>query len=304
MGAFMMNFVLTGSTGFIGRAVRRRFAEAGLPLLAVSRSANRESDMHQVDFQRPESLLPPERAGEDFTLIHLAWTVDARAGWSLHSEQVGCLARLLEYWSGRGLRRVVFAGSAAEYGGMAGRLHESDHSCPSLSPYGWGKHAACALAQAWSTRSGIPVLWLRPFVVYGPGQQGDMLIPYALRQASAGLPARFSDGSQVRDFVHVADVAEAFLQASLCAAEGFTAVNIGTGEGATVAEVLNYLSDLFQPRPDFQLGAIDRRPGEPVEQVAEIETARCVLGWQPRIRWQNGLRRLVETLSCPQRRSA
>jgi nucleoside-diphosphate-sugar epimerase len=300
----LMNHVLTGSTGFLGRWVRRRFAEAGLPLVAATRSAGGEPDLHPVDLRRPESLVPPDRAGEDFTLIHLAWTTDPRAGWSTHTEQVWCLARLLEYWSGRGLRRLVVAGSAAEYGGAAGRLRETDPPRPPLSPYGWGKQAAATLTEAWVERTRIPVLWLRPFIVYGPGQQGDMLVPYALRQALAGLPGQFSDGRQVRDFVHVADVAEAILQACLCPADGFAAVNIGTGEGVTVAEVLDYLAGLIQPRPDFRLGAIDRRQGEPIVQVADIETARTLLGWQPRIRWQHGLRRLVEVSTRPQRRSA
>lgn len=300
----MMNFVLTGSSGFIGRAVRRRFAEAGMPLIAASRSARGGPELHPVDLQRPETLLPPDRAGEEFTLIYLAWTVDPRAGWSLHSSQLWCLARMLEYWGGRGLRRVVMAGSAAEYGSTSGRLRETDAAAPPVSADGWGKHAACTMVQAWSERTQIPVLWLRPFVVYGAGQEGDMLIPYALRQASAGLPAKFSDGSQVRDFVHVADVADAFLQACLCDADGFKAVNIGTGEGTTFAEVIGFIRDLIHPLPDFQLGAIDRGVGEPAEQVADIEAARLVLDWKPRTRWQHGLRRLVETMYPPQRRSA
>ncbi len=300
----MMNFVLTGSTGFIGRAVRRRFAEAGVPLIAATRAGGESPDLHPIDLQRPETLLPPDRAGEDFTLIHLAWTRDPCAGWSMQSGQLWCLARMLEYWAGRGLRRVVMAGNALEYGSTSGRLKETDSPAPPLSPDGWGKHAACTMAQAWCERTRIPVLWLRPFVVYGPGQQGDMLIPYALRQAGIGQPAKFSDGSQVRDFIHVADVADAFLQASLCEAEGFKAINLGTGEGTTVAEVVGFMQEMIQPRPDFQLGAIDRRQGEPAEQVADIETARSLLSWQPRIRWQSGLRRLVETLYPPQRRSA
>jgi nucleoside-diphosphate-sugar epimerase len=304
MDAFMMNFVLTGSTGFIGRAVRRRFAEAGISLIAASRSATGAADLHPVDLQRPETLLPADRAGEEFTLVYLAWTMDPRASWSLQSGQLWCLARMLEHWAGRGLRRVVMAGSAAEYGSASGRLRESEAAAPPLSPDGWGKHSACTMVQAWCERTRIPVLWLRPFVVYGSGQQGDMLIPYALRQASAGLPAKFSDGSQVRDFVHVSDVADAFLQACLCDAEGFRAVNIGTGEGTTVADVVNFMRDSIQPRPDFQLGAIERRLGEPAEQVAEIETARSVLDWKPRTRWQHGLRRVVETTYPPQRRSA
>src|SRR5262249_16516866 len=159
-------------------------------------------------------------------------------------------------------------------GSSSGRLREADAPRLPLSPFGWSKRAAATLAEAWSERTAVPVLWLRPFVVYGPGQQGDMFIPYALRQARAGLPGHFIDGRQVRDFVHVADVAEAFLQACLCPAEGFTMVNVGTGEGVTVGDVLGYLADLIQPRPDFRLGALAGRPGEPAEQVADIETAR------------------------------
>jgi nucleoside-diphosphate-sugar epimerase len=201
---------------------------------------------------------------------------------------------LLEFWTGRGLRRVVVAGSAEEYGSRNGRLQESDEPMGPLSPYGWGKHAACSMTQAWSERDRIPVLWLRPFVVYGPGQQGNMLIPYALRQALRGLPANFTDGRQRRDFVHVDDVAEAFLVACRCATPGFTAVNVGSGQGIAVVDVIEHLGSWFTPPPKFRLGSVPRRPAEPDEQVAVIDRAQELLGWRPAVAWQDGLRELVQ----------
>ena len=74
-----------------------------------------------------------------------------------------------------------------------------------LTPYGWAKQAAGTMLRSWCERNGMPGYWMRPFLVYGPGQTGNMVIPYALEQAQRGEAARFSDGLQQRDFVFVDD---------------------------------------------------------------------------------------------------
>jgi nucleoside-diphosphate-sugar epimerase len=249
-----MNVVVTGGRGFLGRAWRRRLRPSASAMsvdvkvptegrvICVDRSQSPDDTDdpfgHHSDLSEPESLLPSHLRAEEFTLVHLAWAADRPRLFTDHATHVARLAALLDHWGDRGLRRVVVAGSAEEYGNREGRLREDHESLPTSS-YGWGKRAACELLRTWSKRTGIPVAWLRPFIVYGPGQRGNMLLPYALEQIAREAPARFSDGQQVRDFVYVDDAADAFAIATRAPLEGFHAINVGTGFGARVADVLH-----------------------------------------------------------------
>lgn len=290
-----MLVVVTGSNGFLGSRIARRFHEAGLETLGVSRSAGTGPwKWHQSDLTEPHTLLPPGWRYRDFTLVHLAWRTDRSPEFGDHAAHVAKLAGLLDYWRERGLSRVIVAGSAEEYGRRSGRLGETDPPQGPLSPYGWGKRGAYLLCQAWSGRSAVPVTWLRPFVVYGPHQSGQMVIPYAVRRALAGRPAEFSDGFQQRDFVYVDDVVEAFLTAARREGEGFEVANLGTGEPVAVRTLLLHLAKLLGPAADFRIGSIPRRTGEPGVQVADVTNAAALLEWKATVSWREGLDRLVE----------
>jgi nucleoside-diphosphate-sugar epimerase len=273
--------------------------QRGLSVLSVGRPAGRdwppsEADQHETDLCDPATLLPPDAPAEPFTLVHLAWNTARGPLLGAQTEHIHCLARLLDYWRPRGLVRVLLTGSGEEYGQRGGWLGEEDSPEGTLSPYGWGKAVAAQLSRAWAQTSGIPVVWLRPFLVYGPGQRGNMVIPYALRQALAGLPAEFSDGQQCRDFVYVDDVVEAFFQALSIVQTGWQAINLGTGNPVQVREVLETLANHFGVLHRFRFGVLERRPGEPDIQVADPRRAMEVLGWRARIGWREGIGRLVQ----------
>jgi nucleoside-diphosphate-sugar epimerase len=295
-----MQFVITGSRGFIGRAVCRRFTERGIDVIGIVRPgpfSGHEDGVryHQADLSDPASLLPDDCVNDAFTLIHLAWNVRKRNAFAFQAQDVAIFAGLLDYWAPRNLRAVVAAGSAEEYAKRGGYLREGDPPIGEFSPYGWGKRAAHDLARTWWKETGISVSWIRPFTVYGPGQRGDMLIPYAVRRALSGQSADFTDGSQRRDFVHVDDVAEAFHTAAMLQPQGFHDVNIGTGEPVAVRDVLGRLARHFGAEDRFHFGAIRRRPGEPDVQAAATGVAARLLDWRVRVPLEEGLQTLIKT---------
>src|SRR5690606_3607698 len=191
--------------------------------------------------------------------------------------EVRKMAALLEYWEKRGLTRLVAAGSAAEFGGRTGEIAASDLPVGQLLPYGWAKRSAGELAKAWSEKTGIACCWLRPFLIYGPGQTGDMVIPYALRCARSNETAKFSPCTQARDFVYVDDIARAFVAAVLQPTTGFQSLNLGTGMPIPLHQTIEYIQERIDPRPAFQIGAIPARDGEPPVQYAETRQAFEVL---------------------------
>ena len=121
-----------------------------------------------------------------------------------------------------------------------------------------------------------------------------MVIPFALESARLKQKAQMTDGLQQRDFVFIDDVAEAVLLASEQANTGFQEFNLGRGEGVQVADIIMTIARHYHAEPLFELGARPRRPGEPEVQIADISRARDVLGWNPSVRWQDGVRMLFE----------
>lgn len=293
----MRKVIVTGAAGFLGRAVVRALANAGHTVLATDRVESTECAGERVRFQLADLSNPSELstllapASEGATLVHLAWDMRRHQGFSLQAASVHQFAQSLDAAAGHGIARVVAIGSAEEYGAAGGVIREDTPAVSPFSPYGWAKRAAYELAAAWHARTGVTVVWLRPFIIYGPGQRGDLMIPYAIERARRRERAEFTDGAQRRDFVFVEDVAEAIRLAVERSIEGVQVINLGRGEAVRVADVLNRIADLMDARDVFALGARPRRPGEPDEQVADTSRAAVLLGWRARTGWQEGISR-------------
>ncbi len=287
--------VVTGSEGFLGRALVAALASRESNVVAVDRIYHAGPPIegvvyHHADIEDPALLLPPTVARDtSFALIHLAWDMRRYQGYGIQAGQVRQFANLLDYWGERGLQRVIAMGSAEEYGRCEGYISERTEPVFPLSPYGWGKRCVRDLAESWSERTGIAATVLRPFIMYGPGQRGDMLIPSAIEAARSRQPTAFSDGSQQRDFIHIDDVVAATVLAWKNDLPGFQEFNLGAGEGILVADVLKGIADHLDAEAFIQIGARPRRSGEPSVQIAESLRARDILGWQPRISLAQGL---------------
>jgi nucleoside-diphosphate-sugar epimerase len=237
-------------------------------------------------------MLPGEWEGEPFALIHLAWDTRRPRAFATHAQHVELLAGILDHWTPRGLETLIVAGSAEEFGQLEGRIPSDATPQGSTSAYGWGKRSAMTLVESWSRMTEKPALWMRPFIVYGPGQSGQMLLPYAIGQALARQDAYFSSGLQERDFVHVDDVAAAFVAAVQRREPGFQGINLGAGMPVRVCDVLDLVGRTLGVRQHFHLGAVKRREGEPLVQFADVSRASSVLGWRARISWHDGVEQL------------
>lgn len=276
-----MRVLITGSRGFIGQHLVLRLLE-------------REHEVVDIgSVTEPEKLLPAAWRQGPFTLVDLAWNLDRAFAFGPQAQQIQRTAELLDRLTPLGLSAVVVAGSAVEYGRREGVLQEDVPPLEPLSPYGWGKQAARTLLAAWHARTKVPTCWLRPFQVYGPGQAERMVVPYVLACLRGNEVARLTSGTQVRDFVHVSDVADAFVLAVERPLTGFHVLNVGTGQGTPVREVLGWLGECLEAAHLLRFGAIAPRPDETRSQIADPTRVRQSLGWQPRISWRQGIEQLA-----------
>lgn len=284
--------VVTGAAGFIGRRVVARLA-AGAKVIALDRVPEPGGWPTGVEYRRLDLDWEMPGLEGSWMLVHLAWSLD-RGHVEAQQESLRIFTRLLGQ---KGLAGVVGLGSAEEYGELEGRLSEDMAPGLKLSVYGQAKHEACRVLQAWAIGAGRKAVWLRPFVVYGPGQVGAMAIPYAVRCAKERSPADLSEGLQFRDFVHVDDVADGIAAAGpglMAMNPAFAVCNLGRGEPVRVREVLEHIAKKMTAQDLFRFGARPMRPVEPQVQYAETSAAAGLFGWRAKIPWKKGVDALCE----------
>jgi nucleoside-diphosphate-sugar epimerase len=292
--------LLTGASGFLGSHALEPLRERGFEVHAVgSRHLPREepsklATWHRVDLLEPgapSALIERVRPSH---LLHLAWYAEHGEFWSSteNLRWVEASLSLLRAFAEHGGERAVIAGTCAEYDwSLPGRCVEGVSPLAPATLYGTSKHALHLLAEAFCRQVGVELAWGRIFLLYGPAENPNRLLPAVARAVLSGRPARCSHGRQLRDFLYVADVADAF--AALCASRACGAVNIGSGEPVAIAELVNLIATAAGDPKLVRLGALPPRVGEPDELVADVTRLREELGWEPRLTLTEGVERAV-----------
>ncbi|MFG3167417.1 UDP-glucose 4-epimerase GalE [Streptomyces sp. NPDC048200] len=311
-----MTWLITGGAGYIGAHVARAMAEAGERLVVLDDLSS------GVPNRLPEDIPLVQGSSLDGDLlkrvlsehaitgvVHLA--ARKQVGESVaqptryYQENVGGLATVLEAVAGAGVKRFVFSSSAAVYGNPDVDLITEDTPCAPMSPYGETKLAGEWLVRATGRAHGIATVCLRYFNVAGAAspELADTgvfnIVPMVFDRLTRGEAPRIfgddyptPDGTTVRDYIHVADLAEAHLAAARRLAEGASGdltVNIGRGEGVSVRELMTLVSEVTG---DSRQPVVEpRRPGDAPRAVASAALAGERLGWSAR----RGVPEMVES---------
>jgi len=302
-----MNVLVTGGAGYIGSHVVRLLRQAGHRCVVYDDlSAGHAAAVGDAPLVRgatgdTDALAAALRDAAAEAVVHLAAFIEAgesveRPGKYFRNNAFGALS-LLEAMRAAGVGRVVFSSTAAVYGTPRRTpIEETDPTAP-INPYGASKLCAELFMRGFATAHGLGGVSLRYFNVAGAHPDGDLgedhdpethLIPLLLRVAAGrGRAARIfgddydtPDGTCIRDYIHVMDLAAAHVRALEAARAGELEVfNLGNGEGFSVREVLEACREVTgRPIP---AEVAPRRPGDPPRLVASCRKAREVLGWRP-----------------------
>jgi UDP-glucose 4-epimerase len=212
-----------------------------------------------------------------------------------YRENVGGLMSVLEASVAEGVESFVFSSSASTYGALDVDLVTEDSPAEPMSPYGESKLIGEWMGRAVGLATGLRVVSLRYFNVAGAAspELGDPgvfnLIPLALGALTSGVAPKIfgddyptPDGTCIRDYVHIADIADAHLSAMRHLAAGGAAAtyNVGRGVGSSVREVLAAVAEATGI--DTPPIVVPRRPGDPARAVAAVDRIRADLGWSAR----------------------
>jgi len=293
----MPKVLLTGATGFIGRACLGPLVERGFDVHAVASRAPRDCDpratWHVEDLLAPAG---PERIVEAVRpshVLHFAWYAVPGKYWTApeNTEWMRATAGLASAFARAGGERFVGAGTCAEYDWSGGHCDEWKTPLEPATPYGRAKHAA-HLSVETAARDRFSSAWGRIFFLYGPHEDPSRLVPGVIRSLLDGREALCTAGTQVRDFMHVQDVADAFV--ALLAGGVTGAVNIASGRPVRLADVVNAIAAQLNAAPLVRLGARPIPAGEPPSITAATSRLRDEVGWSGARDLARGLAETIE----------
>jgi nucleoside-diphosphate-sugar epimerase len=295
----MKRVLVTGASGFIGQHCLPSLVTNNFDVHAISSKppGRLQADVtwHQTDLlngKETKRLLGKVKATH---LLHLAWYATPGKFWTSNENlrwlQAGI--DLLEAFAENGGRRLVAAGSCAEY--EWGREESCSEASTPLSPatlYGACKHAFRTLLEPYAQLQDLSWAWGRIFFLYGPHEPESKLVASVVRALLQGQPAKCSHGRQVRDFLYIEDVADAFV--TLLKSDLRGPINIGSGKPVSLREVLAEIGEQLNAQDLIHLDAVPPAPAEPSVLVADVSRLTNELKWRAKYDLHRGIEKTIE----------
>ncbi len=302
-------FVVTGGAGFIGSHIAERLLNDGHTVRIVDnfitgKPANLEIlkgkvEFHEVSITNP-SALRPIFEGVDTVFHHAALAsvpLSIENPLLTHENNVNGTLNVLIAARDAGVRRVVYAASSSAYGNDASEQQGETTPPKPISPYGVSKLVGEYYCQSFAQVYDLETVCLRYFNVFGarqdPASQYAAVIPlFITRMIDGKAPIIYGDGLQSRDFCFVENIVHANLLASQSEQANGEVINIATGQRTNLLDLVETINRHM--RTHFEPIHAEDRTGDVKHSRADISKARLLLGYEPVIDFDSGLKRTVE----------
>jgi len=305
----MSLYLITGGAGFIGSHIAHELLARGERVrvvddLSSGSLANLEGALDRVEFIQADiremDRIRPAFEGADY-VIHLA----ARSSVAFSIEDpatstavnIGGTVNVLVAARDARVQRAVFADSAAVYGDSPALPRVETQEPQPLSPYALAKLTGEYFCRIFTNVFSLEAVPLRFFNIFGPRQNPHspytgVLSKFMVAYLRGETPVIFGDGEQSRDFTYVANVVDAVLRACTAPEAPGRAINVGVGVSYTLNQTIALLNRIFgrEVTPRYA----PPRPGDVRHSRADVSLARQLLGYEPKVSFEEGLRRTVE----------
>ena len=276
--------LITGSEGFVGSHLCRYLVKVGAKVVGLDRQNHGQSDLFELldgDIADPDTILKVLDTCSPEIVFHLA---AAGASDPFLSEErairVNTIGTVNLLKAIQGNVKVVVARSPTEL--------------DLNSPYAVSKAAGWGFSSMYARTKSWPVMGAMIYQCYGPGQSSKNVLPAALNSLIKGVKLPLSPGEQVRDWVFVDDVVSGLISAAQSELEPAMTVDIGTGIGTQLREVVETLYQLTgcNMRPSF--GELPYRNGENMSVMGDAERTDALIGWRATTTLEEGLSILID----------
>ena len=318
------NVLVTGGAGYVGSAVSEALVKAGHRVVIIDNLTSgfaslviEGSSFHSVSYGDYDFIKKIIETEEISSIVHCAAKSLVKDSVEnpieYYRANVSDSVELLRAAIDSGVKEFIFSSSAAVYGQPDLSPIEENSPLLPINPYGETKVAFERLLAAASASNDLKAIAFRYFNVAGATsgsrelhQNETHLIPRMIDSAESGSEFfvfgndyETPDGSAVRDYVHVADIADAHVRAldyfDASQSAGFIAMNIGSGVGTSVFDAAQEIGNQLAGDPELINVAIkNRREGDPASLVADVSVAKRVLGWEPT---KSTIKQIIESIT-------
>ena len=297
-GAAASSVLVTGASGFIGHHCLAPLVTRGYEVLALHRRQSPPTIpgvtwitgdvMDRVRMREVLDRFRPEG------LLHLAWFVEpgrlaadpSNISWAAASLD------LIHAFREMGGQRATVCGSCYEYDRRYGYCVEGLTPCEPDTLYGAAKDALRRTLFAYGASTGLSASWGRAFFLYGPRENPTRLVSSVILSLLRGQVAKSSHGLQVRDYLHVQDVADALV--ALFASTATGAYNIASNSAVTIRDIVQRLGALTGRSDLLRIGALPARAGDAPLLLGDAQRLYEDVGWRPAFDLDTGLAATVE----------
>ena len=292
----MKKLLFTGATGFIGRQCLPFLLERGYEVHALAREPIDEykNDViwHGQDFFDEEKTQELFKSVRPTHCLHLAWYTEPGKYWASpeNLRWTAASISLLYSFYRQGGRRFVGAGTCAEYDWRYGHCSEAVTPLEPATLYGTSKNVLQKILASFSKNSQMSTAWGRAFFLYGPHEHPARLVSSVISSLLRDEPALCSHGNQIRDFMHVSDVAHAFVL--LLDSEIMGPVNIASGNPVSIKDIVFKIAKELNGYDKIKLDVLPAK-NEPAILTADVARLRTEVGHNPFFDLETGLKQTI-----------
>jgi nucleoside-diphosphate-sugar epimerase len=300
-----MPVLVTGGNGFIGSHLVKRLKNLGakIAVLSARMYTNQIIDFKdngikffQVDLLNYKGLKNAVRRFRPKIIYHLAAEVNVRRDLSLAKRifevntigTINLICALEDYK----FDCLVNTGTCEEYGDGRTPFEEKQRESP-VSAYSVSKVANSYFCSMLYRTQGLPIVTLRPFLTYGPGQSANMFIPSLIKSCLRGQDFVMTAGKQTREFNYIDDIIDGFILASLSKKAIGEIINIGNGWEYRIIDVARKIVELIGKPIKLKIGALPYRLGEANLFYCYNQMAKRLIDWYPKTDLESGLKQTI-----------
>jgi nucleoside-diphosphate-sugar epimerase len=290
--------LITGGTGFIGYHLAKKCLKLNWQVTSISTSKPKKvRKLKKVryiicDLSNQKKLNKIVKRNFDY-VVNLAGHVDhSKKIKTIQSHYFGCKNLSLIFLKSK-IKKFVQVGSSIEYGKINSPQHEYNFNNRRIfSTYGTAKLLSTKFLLNLYKQFNFPVTIFRLYLVYGPKQDVNRVIPITISNALKNFTFDCTDGSQLRDFIYIDDVTNAILKALRKKLVEGEIINIGSGKPIKIKKIILKICRLLK-KGNPQFGKLKLRRDEIKNLYPNIKKARKLLNWKPKINFEKGLLKTI-----------